>query len=384
MNQKIIFTFFAALILLSSCGGTNKALESGNYDKAITDLSLDLKKNKNNEKKALQLLDAYTNATNQDLALAERLKQDAKSDPSKWTQLYDVYDRMQIRELQIIPLGQLSANGRPLNFNIPNIDAATEEAKVEASSSLYKEATSLMNTGNKLDARKAYELYDEVVEFNFDYLDAREQRAIAKTTGSTNVYVKMSNQTGRQLPETFEGDLLTFREGSFSDPWILYHIRQQNGVNYEYEVDLDISELVVGRYQEQQNQYRDQQRVVVGYREGTDSEGRAVRIPQYAEVTADVLETAQYKPIRVAGTTIYKEFSSGKVLATIPVEREEAWQNNYAQFRGDERALSQETIAKIRAGQQQPPTDEQMYNLSGRLLNQVVVQLFEQNSQNLN
>lgn len=383
MFQRITFILFIGLFL-TACGGANKAIDAGNYDKAITDLSLDLKKNKNNEKKAIQIHEAYTKATEQDLALVERLKQQAQTDPTKWTQVYDIYDRMQIRELQIIPIQPLYADGNLLQFDIPNIDSATEEAKAEASTSLYNEATSLLNTGGKLEARKAYELYDELVEFNFDYLDAREKRDIAKTKGSTNVFVQMNNQTGRQLPETFESDLLTFREGSFSDPWILYHTKMQAGVNYEYEVDLNITELIVGQYQQQQQQYREQQRVIVGYREGTNSEGEKVQIPQYADVTADVLETLQYKPIRVAGTTTYKELPSGKVLATIPVEREEAWQNNYAQFRGDERALTQETIAKIQAGQQEPPSDAQMYEISGKLLNQVVVQLFEQSAQNLN
>jgi len=382
MNKQLLFTFFISLFLLSACGSAKKAVEQGDYDKAITDLSLDLKKNPDNEGKALLLQEAYNNATARDLERVKVLEQQASTDATKWFDIYNIYDRMLIREIQVLPLLPLYAEGRELEFNVPNVDGAAEDAQAKASRALYDRATVLYNRGDKQSAREAYQLYDQLVEFNFDYLDARDQRDFAKMRGSTNVFVNMNNQTGRSLPETFEDDLLTFREGSFTDPWILYHTKRNAGVNYEYEVDLDISELIVGRDSEQQRQFREQNRVIVGYKEGRDSEGNTVRIPQYATVYADILETLQSKPIRVAGTATYKD-ATGKVLATLPVEREEAWQNSFAQFRGDERALSQETIAKIQNGRQQFPTDAQLYELSGKLLNQVVVNLFETNATNL-
>lgn len=380
-NILLLFTIFS--IVLTSCGSPKQAIAEGDYDEAITDASLSLKKNPNNENQALYLHEAYTKATERDLATIEQLKNTASQNPENWVEIYTIYDKMLIREIAVLPLLPLYANGKELQFDIPNVDNEAEEAKVNASRELYNQANSLLMTGNTEDARKAYTLFDQLVEFNFNYRDAREKREEAKLKGSTNVLVQMNNQTGQQLPSTFEDDLLTFREGSFSDEWILYSSERKPGIVYNYEVDLNITQLIVGRAQEQQQQYREQARVIVGYRQGKDSKGNTVRVPQYGTVYADVLETRQYKPIRVAGSVTYKELPGGKELANLPVEREEAWQNVYAQFRGDERALTQETIQKIQNGPQQVPSDAEFFEISGKLLNQVVVQLFEENAKNL-
>lgn len=369
--------------LLFSCGGS-KATSGSDLDSSITNASIKLKKNPNNERQVGILEDAYKKATDRDLASIEYLKQQVNSDPSKWLDIYNIYDKMQIREIAVVPLLPLYVDGREAQFDIPNIDVEANEAKKKASNNLYNTATTLLNSGDKMKAREAYDLYDRLIEFDYDYLDALDKRAEAKIKGSTNVYVQMKNSTGGQLPSNFESDLLSIRQGVFTDPWVLYHTQRQSGINYDYDVLLDVTRLIVGQDQQQQRQYRDQQQVIVGYRDVKDNEGNTVRQPQYGTVYADVLETTQAKPIRIEGSAQYTDNRKNEVVATIPLEREEAWQNVYAQFRGDERALSQESIAKIQAGQQPFPTDDQLLDFGGKLLNQVVINLFEQNNSNLN
>lgn len=371
----LVFTIFA-------CSSPQKSIESGNYDQAINDAVLSLKKNPDNSKQALYLQEAYNKATAEDLARIEQLEQNAAQNPENWVEIFSIYDGMEIREIAVIPVLPLYADGRELELNMPDVSAKLEQAKINASSELYGKANNLLAQGDRQSAREAYELFDQLVEFNFNYRDARSKREQAKIAGSTNVYVEMNNQTGTSLPSAFKTDLLSFREGSFTDPWILYSATKEPGVVYDYNVDLNISQLIVGRDQEQQRQYREQNRVVVGYDTRKDSEGNAVRVPRYANVYADVLEVRQYKPIRIAGQVVYKD-KTGTTLATIPVEREEAWQNIYAQFRGDQRALSQETVQKIQNGEQPFPSEQEFYEISGKLLNQVVVQVFEENASNL-
>lgn len=369
--------------LFTSCGSPQKALDSGDYEKAITNSVLKLKKDKNNTKQAQILQQAYNKATENDLNAIKLLKKDIANQPQNWTKIYNIYDRMSIREITIIPVMPVYANGRELILNVPNITNEMEDAKAEASNQLYKKGINDLQKGDRLAAREAYKTFNQLVEFNFNYRDAKEKREEAKMKGSVNVFVKMINKTGKQLPSTFENDLLTFREGAFSDPWILYSTKRDSKIPYNYEVDLEINQIITGRYTEQQRQHRETARVIVGYQNRQDENGNTVKVPQYADVYADVLETLQMKPIRVAGRVIYKEHTSQKVLAEIPVEREEAWQNIFAQFRGDQRALKKETVAKIKNGKKEVPTDKQFYEASGKLLNQLVVKLFEENAKNL-
>lgn len=378
------FQFIMIFTVLISCGSPKKALDSGDYEKAITNSVLKLKKDKNNENQALILQEAYNKATAKDLSEIKLLKKDIAQQPQNWTKIYDIYDRMSIREITIIPVMPVYANGRELILNVPNITNEMEDAKAEASNQLYKKGINNLNKGDKLSARDAYKTFDQLVEFNYNYRDAKEKREEAKIKGSINVFVKMTNKTGRQLPENFENDLLTFREGTFSDSWIIYSIQRDSKIPYNYQVDLEIEQIITGRYREQQNQYRETARVIVGYQNRQDENGNTVKVPQYADVYADVLETLQMKPIRVAGLAIYKEYASQKVLTQIPIEREEAWKNIFAQFRGDQRALKKETIAKIQNGKKEEPTDKQFYEASGKLLNQLVLRVFEENAKNLN
>lgn len=382
MHLKFIhlITIFTILV---SCGSSQKSLNDGNYEKAIVDSVFKLKKDKNNSKQALVLQEAYNKATAIDLAEVKRLKKELSSQPGNWTKIYDIYDKMSIREITVIPVMPIYTDGRELILNIPDITNQLEDAKAEASSQLYKKGITDLQKGERLAARNAYETFNKLVEFNYNYKDVKEKRDEAKIQGSINVLVTMDNKTGRNLPSNFESDLLAFRDGSFSDPWIQYSTKKETTTPYSYEVNLEIDQIITGRYTERQNQYRETARVIVGYQTKQDENGNAVKVPQYADVYADVLETLQMKPIQVAGTVIYKDYNSKKQLASIPIEHEENWKNNFAQFRGDQRALKRETIAKIKNGKKEVPTDKQFYEASGKLLNQLIVRLFEKNANNL-
>ncbi len=375
--QKLIVLFLFSSLLLA-CNSTKKALEEGNYDKAITDSSLALKKNKNNKRQALILEDAYKKATSQDLQRIAQLKQTTDQNPLAWAEIYNIYDRMLIREIAIVPLLPLEADGRELSFKMPNVNQEADEAKLMASRVLYKKAEDYLKSADKASARKAYEALDQLIEFNYNYEDAKSLREEAKIKGSVNVLVSMINETKRPLPANFESDLLGIRDGEANNPWIAYHTQKNNSIPYDDFIEIAITDLTVGRNDEQRRQYRDQKQVIVGYKEQKNSKGETVRVPQYQTVYADVLEVLQSKPIRVQGIVTYKN-KQGQELRQIPVQRQEAWTNNYAQFRGDQRALSQESIQKIQNGQKQYPTDEQLYEVSGKLLNQSVLQLFAEN-----
>jgi len=381
LRSTISLLFIA--VLFTSCGGGAKTVGPAQLDSTVTNAAIKLKKNPNNEKQVAVLEDSYRRATERDVAAIASLKSQAATDPSKWVQIFDLYDKMQIREIAVRPLLPLYVKGRQAQFDIPDVDIATNEAQAKASGHLYSKASSLMNTGKKEDARKAYELFDQLIEFDYDFEDALDQRDFAKAKGSTNVYVTMKNSTGRGLPENFESDLLSIRNAVFTDPWIQYHTTKNNRLTYDYNVELDVKKLLVGRNDEQQQQYREENRVVTGTRDVKDKDGKTVKQPVYTTVYADVLETVQVKPIRIEAIATYTNNKTGEVAATIPLEREEAWQNPYAQFRGDERALKQETIAKIKNGKKPFPSDAELLSFGGKLLNQVVMQLFEQNNQNL-
>ncbi len=388
--KSLSFTLsvFISVLVLASCGGPKGTISGTNsptaeIDKQISSASLKLEKNPNNEKQIAILRDAYKRATDQDLALVESLRQQAATDASKWVDVFDVYDRMLIREIAVKPLLPLYIAGGEVPFDIPDVDRMAEDSKSKASNYLYNEGVKLLATGKKEDARKAYALFDQLMEFNYSFQDAEELRRQAKYKGSINAVVTVENKTGRALPAGFENDVLNFRTEGFTNEWVAYHNTPPSGIPVDYDIKITVNELLVGRNDEQRRQYREQKQVVVGYRQGRDSQGNPVRIPQYGTVYADVLEITQLKPIRLKGTMTYLDKRTGQQVASLPIEREEAWGNVYAQFRGDQRALSQETIQKIQNGQKQYPPDSWMLEQAGKLLNQNVVKLLEENSGNL-
>ena len=117
--KKVILTIILVTLLIScsSRKQVEKAINSGNYEKAIYDALDKLETNKNKKSKAdynLMLKDAYIKSVNRDLDKIKLLKKD--NNPEFYKTIYETYQKLNSRQEAIKPFMPLQVNNKTVSF----------------------------------------------------------------------------------------------------------------------------------------------------------------------------------------------------------------------------------------------------------------------------
>ena len=163
MIRTLLSTILIACILsCSTSKQIEKAVSAGNYDQAIYDAIGKLRTNKDKKGKAdfiVMLQEAYNKANERDLTTINFLKKD--NNPENYLQIYDMYMGLNKRQEVIKPILPLAINGRTVKFDIKDYSSQIISFKNDASLNLYKNATEILKSSNKLDARQAFNIFQD-------------------------------------------------------------------------------------------------------------------------------------------------------------------------------------------------------------------------------
>ena len=91
-----------------------------------------------------------------------------------------------------------------------------------------------------------------------------------------------------------------------------------------------------------------------------DSLGNDIKVDKIITVKARVFETIQSKSSQVVGTIIYKDLNSNQVIDSFDIDSGFVFENLFAEFRGDRRALTQNDRALLRNRPLPFPSSEQL------------------------
>jgi hypothetical protein len=91
-----------------------------------------------------------------------------------------------------------------------------------------------------------------------------------------------------------------------------------------------------------------------------DENGNPIKIDKFETVTALLLMSQQSKSVFVGGTVVYRDLIVGRDRNTYPFSTEFIFENNFATFRGHERALTDEDLRLVRNGLVHFPSNEQI------------------------
>ena len=91
-----------------------------------------------------------------------------------------------------------------------------------------------------------------------------------------------------------------------------------------------------------------------------DSLGNDIKIDKIIKVRARYFETIQTKSSQILGEVVYIDLNTNQVFKTFPIDSGFVFENIYATFRGDERALLNEDRDFIRNRMIPFPSNEQM------------------------
>lgn len=371
--KALHFLILIAFIGIScnSVKRTQKLLAKGNYDQAISLAAKKLQKDKSAKEydSHIQIMeDAFAKAKEENLRRISLLKREKTLQSSK--EIYYTYLDLEARQKLIRPLLPLYSRemGRNAKFDFSDYASELVNAKNDYVKSLYQEANYYMKRNNKLDFRSAYNVLCELEEIHPHYKDVNRLKQEAHFQGTDFVLVNVNNHTNQFIPLRLERDLLDFNTYDLNDIWTEYHSRKENGINYDFGIELNFETIQISPERISERQYTRKETIKDGYeykrdRRGNivkDSLGNPIKIDKYRDVTAVVTTTIQEKQVLVGGTVVYNDLKNSRSLKSFPLTTEFVFENVFAIYRGDDRALTPEDRTFINSRFLPFPNNEQM------------------------
>lgn len=391
--MKNLYFFIIITVLSASCNSvkrTQKYVARGDYNKAIDLAVKKLQKEKTSIKfdEHIGILeDAYAKATKDDMRRINVLRKDPNLNNIK--EIYYTYRDLHDRQNLIRPLLPLYSREMSRNANFLFSDYSSELSKTRQDyiAVLYNEAKLYYQRNTKEDYRSAYNILCELDEVQSQYKDVFELKKEARFRGTDFILVSIKNHTGQMIPYRLEQELLAFNTFGLEQMWTEYHERRENGIQYDLGIDLNFNAIEISPERIFKDKIVRNSKIKDGFtiqkdRRGNvikDSLGNPIRIEKFTDVSAEVLTTIQEKAVFVGGTIVYKDLIRRREINQYPLSCEFIFENAFATYRGDERALLPEDRRILIQNFLPFPTNEQMVFDAGEEIKQQLRQILSNN-----
>lgn len=351
---------------MSSCSANQKAqksVESGNYDQAFDIGFQELTKDKNNQKILKTFKQAYEKANERDLRQIELYKN--QNNPVNLKKIYALYEALDARQYQVITLQPLQLEGQELDFNIKDYSTDIATAKKNYSQYLYNAANEKMK-GTKPDARDAYKLYGDLEYINPTFVsNLTDLITKAKAKGSSFVLFKLDNKIAASTPKEELDELMRISEVNMTNPWVIYHDIKVKNTPYDYEINIILTHLNITPQQMNSELVPQQARIKDGWEyiydtNGNvkkDSLGNDMKRDKIITVQAEVKIMQQAKSAQIDGTISVKNLKTNATTNSSPIIGEAKFENVFAIYRGDQRAIEQKYYEMLQKKEVPYPID---------------------------
>lgn len=381
--MKRILLLTAVSIFFISCSGvkkTQEAINTGNYLSVIQTSIKNLAANKtrkSNQPYISLLEDAFKKNTERELNQIAFYKKDGNA--ANFENIFNTYSRLKNIQEQIKPLLPLriTEENRNANFTMTNYDDKILSSKKQLAEYLYNNASNLLaNAVNKDDYRRAYDDFNYLNELSPNYADSRLKIEEAHNKGIDYIKVKLINSTDKIIPVRLEDDLLNFNTYGLNDLWTAYHTQPMNNIVYDYEMEVDFREINISPEQIREKEFVKESQIKDGYKYVLDEndevvldeDGNKVKTDKFKTVRCNFYQFTQSKSAQVTGVVSFIDLNTKQQINTYPLASEFVFEHNYANYRGDKRALTSDLISMLSLKSVQFPSNEQMVYDAGESL----------------
>ncbi len=366
---SLLFVF-----LLSACGSSRYSKTETPEDKALLTAIKNVEKNPSDSSTRRGLMELYNDAATQHLNNIDVYK--TLSDESRWPKILKEYDAL-VRLNKTVNSSKIASNYvKPISFA-----AEIQMTKNKAAEDYYNLGMEYLQNNDKESARHAYTLFVKSAQMVPDFKDIKRQLSIAKERSILNIVINpirdessYYNSLGRnRFGNSFNNDYLQrnlvrdlsgeYSGNSFARYFTDMDARRSN-VNVDWVVDLTWTDLDIPRpYSRQYNRNVSQQIKV-----GTDTSGKAV----YQTVSGILYITQQYFTARGELESRVTDAHTGYNVNLNRYSSTVEWKQEYATYRGDSRALSNQDLAILNNQTIREPRQEDILNeLFGKIYPQV-------------
>lgn len=372
--MKKILYFSILCLVVFGCNSAKKAqrnLMMGNFEQAIEIAINHLQRDQTRSRSQEQMLilqDAFAKLTEREqkrIRFLEREKNQANS-----VEIYNTYlnlDRIQNQISPLLPLYH-EGLGKQINFQMEDYSSEILQAQDEVVNYYYKEAIALLNAEDKFSARKAFDDLQKLERIRPNYKDTRVLTDEAYFIGTDFVLVQVQNQTPFVVPQQLQEALTDFNTFGLDDKWTAYHQQAEAQLDYDYEININFINFAFSPDQLREREISLKEQVVDGWRYKTDARGNYITDDKGNKIKEDILveaegillQSIQMKSVAVEAKVIYADVKANRQLNSFPLVSEFVFENNYGQFQGDARVLSDEQRLLLKNRPVPFPSNERM------------------------
>ena len=384
-NIIIQWSWFFFLISFLSCTSIEKLVETGQYDKAIyyaTNKLSGAKVNKVEYVKGLET--AFKKATDKDMAFIEKLKNEGN--PESWETILTIYGTISNRQEQIRPLLPLTdENGKKANFLFVNTNDLEKEAKEQTIQFLYNTAKELLeeakNTKDRIPARKAYDALLRFKNYASRFLDVPQLEREARELGTTKILVNIQNYSQAVLPAGLEDEILRLGFRDLDKEWQKFDAYPEKNREYDLGITLILSNVQVSPGAVSEKSYSEKKEIPDGFQYLLDEKGNVkkdtagndIKLPKNKIIEAQIVEVFQTKSAALSGRLEVIDLYTKGVKESRDINTVAVFENRAASFKGDERALTEDTKKRLGNRPAVFPTDAILLLEAARKLRPLVI-----------
>jgi hypothetical protein len=352
--QALIFV--AVAVVLTGCSTGKKALQEGNYTDAVKKAVERLRENPDSKQATATLKQAYPLAVR---TASEEIEQLLRSqDPSKYAGVVDRYEALNrlADEIRHCPAA-LELIERPKTYS-EELAGAREKAAPEA----YDAGINLLKQGTRQTAREAYYLFLDADRYIPGFQDVRDKIRQAKTDATLKVAVEQIPVRGRyQISSQFFYDqVFSFLSSGIKQEFVeFYDPKEAKKLPYVDEVlTMEFDDFIVGAINDKdsEKEYTSKDSVRVG-----TATVNGQKVDVYDRVKAKL--TTHRREVISTGTLLVQIVHAGteKPLASRKLPGTFTWVTEWANYNGDDRALTTQQIELCKKKPISPPPPQELF-----------------------
>lgn len=373
------------MISFVSCTSIEKLVDTGQYDKAIyyaTNKLSGAKVNKVEYVKGLET--AFKKATEKDMAYIDKLKNEGN--PETWETILSIYNTISDRQEQIRPLLPLTdENGKKANFLFVNTNDLEKEAKEQTINFLYNSAKDLLdearNSKDRIPARKAYESLLKLKNYAARFLDVPQLEREARELGTTKILVNVQNYSQAVFPAGLEDEILRLGFRDLDREWQKFDAYPERNREYDLGITLILSNVQVSPGTVSEKSFSEKKEIPDGFQYALDEKGNVkkdtsgndIKLPKTKVIEAQILEVFQSKSAGLSGRLEVMDLHTKGVRESRDINTVAIFENRASSFKGDERALTEDTKKRLGNRPAVFPTDAVLLLEAARKLRPLVI-----------
>lgn len=335
------------LALVFSCQSTQKLYEKGDYTKAYYSALGDLKKNSTDPNARLILADAYRQS-------AAQYESDIANGKNNLVLTYNSY-----RALQGMYDAYNQASFAIGNFSPKDYSSELAQAAENIASSSYDKGIALLQRGDRVSARKAYENLKQADSYVPGYKDVVAKKQEAYELAITNVVVNKFDQRFGMYSINgafFENDILwNLNNIGNNNFYQFYSINDGRSRNMRIDQYLDINMYDIWFSNLATNTYNYDVSKSVAVKNDKTNTTTNITVTATVYVTRRIINSRGIMDYRITDTKTQRLISSNRIPAQY------TWESLTGKYTGDSRALEDKDWAIVKGVYNNRPSYDDLY-----------------------